>query len=194
MAEPLAADLSERRQVDFIPAFALPLASSVIGHLLGLDTFLFRRVKRWAEDVTAISGVQPGDTERQEQVRTSVEELTAYLEEAIDARRHRPREDVVSALLQARVEGEALTQQELLGFLFLLLVAGLETTVLLLGNAVRLLRRAAGGARPGAWRARAAAALHRRGAALRASGARLDAGDHHGGGAGRGPRSQRARW
>jgi cytochrome P450 len=140
VVEPLAADLVERRQADFIQAFALPLASSVIGYLLGLDTFLFRRVKRWAEDVTAISAVSPNDPERQTQVRNSVEELTAYLEEAIDARRHRPQQDVLSALLQARVEGEALTQQELLSFLFLLLVAGLETTVLLLGNAMRLLR------------------------------------------------------
>ncbi len=138
--EPLAADLAEQRQADFIQAVALPLASSVIGHLLGLDTFLFRRVKRWAEDVTGISAVSSEDTERQEQVRASVEELTAYLEETIDARRHRPQEDMVSALLQARVEGEALTQQELISFLFLLLVAGMETTVLLLGNAVRLLR------------------------------------------------------
>ncbi|MFL5344961.1 MAG: cytochrome P450 [Hyalangium sp.] len=140
VAEPLAADLAERRQADFIPTFALPLASSVVGHLLGLDTFLFRKVKRWAEDVTGIGAVLPSDMERQAQVRGSMEELTAYLEEAIDARRYRPQEDVVSALLEARLEGEALTQQELLGFLFLLLVAGLETTVLLLGNAMRLLR------------------------------------------------------
>jgi cytochrome P450 len=140
VVEPLAEELVERRQADFIQVFALPLASSVIGHLLGLDTFLFRRVKRWAEDVVGLSAVPPKDTERQEQVRTTMEELTAYLEEAIEARRARPREDLLSELLQARVEGEALTQQELLGFLFLLLVAGLETTVLLLGNAMRLLR------------------------------------------------------
>lgn len=140
VVEPLAADLAERRKADFIQAFALPLASSVIGHMLGLDTFLFRKVKRWAEDVTGISAVTPRDTERQEQIRASVEELTAYLEEAIEARRYRPQGDVLSELIQARMEGEALTQQELIGFLFLLLVAGLETTVLLMGSSVRLLR------------------------------------------------------
>jgi cytochrome P450 len=140
VVEPLAADLADQRRADFIQALALPLASSVIGHMLGLDTFLFRRVKRWAEDVTGISAVSPQNTERQEQIRSSIEELTAYLEEAIDARRYRPQEDVLSSLVQARVEGEALTQQELIGFLFLLLVAGLETTVLLMGSAVRLLR------------------------------------------------------
>ncbi|WP_224370296.1 cytochrome P450 [Hyalangium versicolor] len=140
VVEPLVTNLLERRQVDFIQEFCMPLASSVIGQLLGLDTFLFKRVKRWAEVVAAMSSVSPQDTARQEQVRTSVEELRAYLEEVIDARRHQPREDTVSALVQARVEGEALTQEELLSFLFLLLVAGMETTVVLLGSAMRLLR------------------------------------------------------
>jgi cytochrome P450 len=140
VAEPLTADLVERRQGDFIQDFALPLSASVIGHLLGLDTFLYKRVKRWAEDVVGLSSVLPEDSARQDQVRASVEELTAYLEETMEARRDRPQEDMVSALVHARVEGEALTPQELLGFLFLLLVAGLETTVLLLGNAMRVLR------------------------------------------------------
>ena len=140
VAEPLAENLVEQRRVDFISAFAMPLASSIIGYLLGLDTFLFRRVRQWAQDVAAINAVPLGDPGRQERVRSSVEELAAYLEEAIDGRRDHPRDDFVSHLLLARVDGEALTQQELLGFLFLLLVAGLETTVLLLGNSMSLLR------------------------------------------------------
>lgn len=139
-AEPLVGDLMQRRQVDFTQELAVPLASSVIGQLLGLDTFLYKRVKRWAEDVVGMSSVQPQDFARQAQVRESVEELRAYLEETIEARRHQPREDTVSALVQARLDGEALTQEEMLSFLFLLLAAGLETTVLLLGSAMVLLR------------------------------------------------------
>jgi cytochrome P450 len=140
VVEPLVDQLLEDRQVDFIQAFALPVTSSVVGHLMGLDTFLFRRVKRWAEDVVAISSMPPGDVARQAQVRSSIEELTAYLEDAIAARRDRPEGDVVSALVHARVDGEALTQQELLGVLYLLLVAGLETMVHLLGHALWVLR------------------------------------------------------
>lgn len=139
-AEPLADQLLEQRHADFIQAFATPLASSVIGHLMGLDTFLFRRVKRWAEDVVAITGLPPGNTARHQQVRSSVEELTAYLEEGLEVRRHRPQEDIMSALLQARVEDQALTPPELISFLFLLLAAGLETMVHLLGHAMWLLR------------------------------------------------------
>lgn len=140
VVEPLVTDLLERRQVDFIQAFCMPLASSVIGQLLGLDTFLFKRVKSWAEVVASMSSVSPQDTARHAQVRESVEELRAYLEEAIDARREHPRGDTVSALVHAKEEGEALTREELLSFLFLLLVAGMETTVTLLGSAMRLLR------------------------------------------------------
>lgn len=140
VAEPLVEQLLQDRRVDFIQAFALPLTSSVIGHLMGLDTFLFRRVKRWAEDVVAITSMSPGDVARQAQVRRSIEELTAYLQDAIEARRHRPQRNVVSALVHARVDGEALTPQELLSALFLLLAAGLETTVHLLGHALWFLR------------------------------------------------------
>jgi hypothetical protein len=58
---------------------------------------------------------------------------------AYDERRKQPRDDLMSALLEAEIDGERLSQEELLGFAFLLLVAGNETTTNLISNAVGLL-------------------------------------------------------
>jgi cytochrome P450 len=139
LAEELTTRLLQRRSVDFVEEFALPLPANVIGTLLGLDPSLHSRFKQWSDDIVAVSATQPGDTALLEQCRRTVAEMEEYLGEVLKRRRQAPGEDMVSDLIQARVEGEALTDKELLGFLFLLLVAGLETTVHLLGNSGRLL-------------------------------------------------------
>ena len=57
-----------------------------------------------------------------------------YFHEQFDARREQPQDDLITALVQAEEAGEKLDQQELISMVFLLLVAGHETTVNLLGN------------------------------------------------------------
>lgn len=138
-AEELTTRVLERRDVDFVSEFAMPLPASVIGALLGLDPTLHSRFKQWSDDIVAISASQPGDTALLEQCRRTVAEMEQYLGQVLEQRRQAPGDDMVSELMQARVNGEALTAKELMGFLFLLLVAGLETTVHLLGNSGRIL-------------------------------------------------------
>ncbi len=139
VARELTHRLLSSQTVDFVQDFALPLPANVIGTLLGLDTSLHSRFKQWADDLAAISITQPGDTELLAQCRRTVEEMEQYLNEVLASRRQDPRDDMVSDLLQAQAEGDAMTDKELLGFLFLLLAAGLETTVHLLGHSARLL-------------------------------------------------------
>jgi cytochrome P450 len=62
--------------------------------------------------------------------------LFAYYTALLDDRRRQPRDDLTSALTQAEADGDQLTDQEIIGFLFLMIVAGNETTTKLLGNAV----------------------------------------------------------
>ncbi len=139
VAKELSSRLASRQTVDFVADFALPLPASVIGDLLGLDPTLHSRFKLWSDDMTAISASQPGDTELLARCRRTVEEMEQYLGEVLASRRKNPGDDMVSELLRARVEGEALTDRELMAFLFVLLVAGLETTVHLIGNSGRFL-------------------------------------------------------
>ena len=123
--------------VDFYTTFSVPVVASVIANLLGLDPALRDSFMRWSADIVSINpAMQP---ERIEAVSESVTTLKRYLTEVIAARREEPRGDLVSDLIAAQVDGQALTHDEIIGFLFLLLVAGLETTSHLLTNAVRIL-------------------------------------------------------
>jgi cytochrome P450 len=138
-ATQVADQLPLGRQVDWVESFALPLPASVIGELLGLDGSLRSRFKRWSDDLTSITPVTPEMTARMEEIRGTVREAEQYLREVLAQRRREPAEDMVTDLLRAQVDGEALTDAELMSFLFLLLVAGLETTVHLISHTARLL-------------------------------------------------------
>jgi cytochrome P450 len=138
-AEQVTGALPLGRQVDWVESFALPLPASVIGELLGLDASLRSRFKRWADDLTSITPVTPDMTQRMEEIRTTVRETEQYLRGVLEARRQKPADDMVTDLLRVQVDGEALTDAELISFLFLLLVAGLETTVQLLSQTARYL-------------------------------------------------------
>jgi cytochrome P450 len=127
--------------VNFVQDFALPLPASVIGALMGLDPSLNSRFKKWAEDIAALSASRPEDTALLASVRDTVAEMERYFGEVLEHRRREPGEDMVSDLLRARVDGEPLTAKELMGFLFFLLLAGLETTVNLLSSSASVLAR-----------------------------------------------------
>ncbi len=137
-AEAIVARIPEGREVDFVDAFTLPLPASVIGELLGLDPSLHPRCKRMADDLTSITA-NPQDEKRREEIRASVRETEAMMAEVLAQRRREPREDLVTDLLQARVDGQSLSDAELMSFMFLLVVAGLETNIHLLGHSVRIL-------------------------------------------------------
>jgi cytochrome P450 len=138
-ASALAARLPVGQSFDFIEAFSRPLPSGIMAELMGLDASLQPLFPQWADDLTSTSSVAPEDTVRQAQIRASVQEARWHLSEALEHRRSQPGDDMVSGLLAARLEGEALTQEELLSFLMMLLIAGIETTTHLLNHAMRLM-------------------------------------------------------
>jgi cytochrome P450 len=100
----------------------------VIIDILGLDPALESELKRWIGHIAMVSPVYPGD-ELAEAVRTTIRELETYLRDVIAARRSAPRDDTVSDLLAAEVDGSALSDDELVAFLSLLVAAGFETTM-----------------------------------------------------------------
>ncbi len=133
-SEALAEAAVRRGEVELVDAFTFVLPRNIIGSMLGLDPSTFSEFKRWSVQIgLLVSATTP---EQQEEVRSVVREMIAYLTEAIEARRRQPGDDMVSDLLRAEVDGRALTNAEVLSFLFLLLPAGMETTTHLLGNAV----------------------------------------------------------
>ncbi|WP_437579039.1 cytochrome P450 [Sorangium sp. So ce887] len=136
VAEELAGTLAG--ELDFIDAFAMPLPAFVIGEVLGLDHGLRRHFKRWADDILSVTpGPEP--PAHAERIRTTIAELTGYLRDVVAARRRAPADDTVSDLIRAEADGQALTDTEIVDFLVLLLLGGLETTTHLLGNALLFL-------------------------------------------------------
>ena len=132
-AEEIVTDMLARRRVDFVESMGLGLPSRAMSALLGLDPALAPRFKRWADAVTEVGIVPPEQTQRRAELVADLEDLTHHLRGVLELRRRQPGEDVVTDLLQAQAQGGVMSEDELLGFLVILLVAGLETTYDLLG-------------------------------------------------------------
>ena len=135
IAGELADSLPAGGEVDFMAAFAEPLPARMIGEILGLDPSLHSEFKRWGDDLAAITPIEPSE-ELAASIRKTVAEMERYLQEVLDARRRAPGDDIVSDLIRAKINGESLTNAELMAFLFLLLPAGFETTTGLFSNSI----------------------------------------------------------
>lgn len=138
IANELIDHLQSAGEADFVAEFATPLPGRIIGELIGMDPSLHRNVKRWSEDLATITPVAPSD-ERVASIRGTVTEMRRQFQELVDARRKKPCNDLVSDLIGAEIDGEVLSDAEILAFLFLLLQAGFETTACLFTNSLLVL-------------------------------------------------------
>ena len=108
---------------DVVAPVTVPFPLQIIAELLGIPDEEWPRFHRWSEAVI------PGATDWPEHERQSLQaEMVTYLVGEAKARRDAPRDDLVSALAAAEVEGERLSDDELAMFLVQLLVAGNETS------------------------------------------------------------------
>jgi cytochrome P450 len=137
----LVAEMLQRRTVDFIPDFAHRAQVSVLVQLLGFDPSLQDNFQRWTTDILSIAAISPEDHRRLGEVRSTIDEMERYMRDLLASRRRKPGNDLVSDLLRSRVNDSVLTDEELLGFLFLLFVAGLETAVTLMTHMALILAR-----------------------------------------------------
>lgn len=133
IADELIDRVAPRGQMDLIADYAFPLPVTVIAELLGVPSEHRDRFRRWSRAILNLTA-DPADLAR---ARTAISELLAYFREVLAERRQSPRADLASVLGEA----EELTPDERVGMLFLLLVAGHETTVNLIGNGMLALFR-----------------------------------------------------
>jgi cytochrome P450 len=133
---------------DLIDALAFPLPIAVICHLLGVPAQDQATFRAWGHGVTATLEPQSSQAARQEAHAAELA-LTAYLADLADKRRADPDDSVLSALIAAEEEGDRLSTEELISTALLLLVAGFETTVNLIGNGTVALLSQPG--QPGQW-------------------------------------------
>lgn len=129
----------ERGAMDFAAAYAVPLPMKVIAGMIGIPVEDWPRYKRWSDTILRLSYARSGGPEAEEARRdfTAVTaEMDEYVGEMVEQRRGNPQDDLFTHLIEAEVDGERLSRQDILGFLQLLVVAGQETTSDLINNAV----------------------------------------------------------
>jgi cytochrome P450 len=128
---PVARELIERfagrGRAELVREFTFPYPTKVTAGLLGLPGEDYRQFRRWS---TAILSVH---ARRAEAIAASAE-LEDYLAGILAERRRAPRQDLISDLAHAELDGERLTAEEIFSFLRLLLPAGVETTYRSTGN------------------------------------------------------------
>jgi cytochrome P450 len=132
IADDLIDAVEPRRSMDLVDEFAFPLPMRVIAELLGIPHDDRDRFRAWSNAI-----VSPAlSAEALARLGEQMSEFVAYLRDLFERRRAEPREDLISALLQAEDAGDVLAEQELFSMVVLLIVAGHETTVNLIANAI----------------------------------------------------------
>ncbi|OBH05663.1 hypothetical protein A5696_26090 [Mycobacterium sp. E2699] len=124
---------------DLIHDLAEPLPAIVIAELLGVPVEDHRQFRSWSSAM--INGVGSTSAEARATGAEAARQIFDYLADIIAARRRAPREDLISAMIAAQEERDALTDAELLATGNLLLLAGHETTTNLIGNGTLALLR-----------------------------------------------------
>lgn len=139
LAEDLLDVASERGTFDVVADLANPLPVMVIAEMLGVAPEDRDRFKHWSDVVVGSSDaiLDGGQRLNRDQHERAWSEMIEYFSRTIEQRRAAPREDLISGLLGADVDGDRLSMPDILHFCWLLLVAGNETTTNLIGNAAR---------------------------------------------------------
>ena len=132
MLENAASGPSGSATVDYVAEFAGKLPMDVISELMGVPLADRDRIRAMAD------GVMHREDGVNDVPATAIEaaiNLIVYYQQMIAERRKKPTDDLTSALLEAEIDGDRLTDEEILGFMFLMVIAGNETTTKLLANA-----------------------------------------------------------
>jgi cytochrome P450 len=124
------ADETRRREMELIGDFAYPLPLTVISEMLGIPLADRDNFREWSQAAVSFT---PDDRANPE-VTAKLIEFIAYLRRLVAEKRSNPGDDLLSGLVLAEAEGDKLSENELLSMIFLLIVAGHETTVNLIGN------------------------------------------------------------
>ena len=131
IADTLLDAVEDKGGMDLIDDYAFPLPITVIAELLGVPVADRNRFREWSN--AAVSG----DTTQEYVEKILLPHMQAfidYLRALFEEKRENPKDDLISALVLAEEAGDKLSEDELLAMVFLLLIAGHETTVNLIGN------------------------------------------------------------
>ena len=120
--------------IDISEEFTIPLPVAVIAQLMGIPFERKNDFKRWSDALTGTS-----EAASLEERMPDIMEMAAFFQSLIPERRENPGDDLISKVVHAEVDGEGLSDMDIVGFNILLLIAGNETTTNLLCNLLHYL-------------------------------------------------------
>jgi hypothetical protein len=133
IAATLIDQFQDRDEVDLIESFCGPLPSQVIAEMLGVDARDWESFLEWSRDFVLLFQLRPS-ADQERRIAVAGAALDAYFERAIEQRRACPTNDLITTLIEAKEEGEHLTDPEIVVTCMNLLLAGNLTTTDLIGN------------------------------------------------------------
>ena len=133
--------VEQQGQMDVIADLAEPLPCIVTAEMLGVPVEDYQQLKAWSQDFAEMLGNFQHNPDRAARVLKSTLAMTDYFRAAIEEQRKRPREGLVNSLLNAEVNGDRFTEEEVIANCIVTMVGGQETTTNLIGNGVLTLLR-----------------------------------------------------
>jgi len=127
--------------MDVIADLAEPLPSIVTAEMLGVPVEDKDRLKAWSASFAEMLGNFQHNPEHAQRMLRTVQEMTTYFHDAIRKQRDKPREGLVHSLMTTEIDGDHLTDDEVVATCIVTMVGGLETTTNLIGNGVLSLLR-----------------------------------------------------
>jgi cytochrome P450 len=128
-------------RMDVIADLAYPLPAIVTAEMLGVPVADWQQLTAWSADFAQVLGNFQHNPDHAPQVIRSLNEMCAYFRSAIRDQRQRPRDGLIAALLSAEIDGDCLTEEEVVANTIVTMVGGQETTTNLIGNGVLSLLR-----------------------------------------------------
>jgi cytochrome P450 len=130
LSDELLLSASKETSFDLIGQFALPIPATIIAEMLGVPVRDRHKFHKWSAKMLALGGRKY----RMLRALTTAWKFSRYLRCLIRSKRGAPQDDLLTALVLAEENGQKLSENELVAMIFLLLIAGHETTVNLIGN------------------------------------------------------------
>ena len=133
--------VQDKGRMDVIADLAYPLPAMVTAEMLGVPTSDWKQLTGWSADFAQVLGNFQHNPDRAQRVIRSLEEMSAYFRAAIREQRKHPREGLINALLTAEIDGDHLSEEEVVANTIVTMVGGQETTTNLIGNGILTLLR-----------------------------------------------------
>ena len=128
--------LDKKNEMDLVENFSSPIPALTIMHLLGVPTEMLGNFKSWSDDMSKFIGGSRNDKNKYEKAAYGCKQMVSFFKKIIAERRANPADGFLMDLINATVENEKFSDDELIATCMLILFAGHETTTNLISNGI----------------------------------------------------------